>query len=82
MKKKKCQSCQTMLLKSTLIIKKRYIKRRKKLNPKICYPELVGTNLIVDAASTNDIGTNLIVDAASTNDKCHKPVATVSGEKL
>ena len=49
-------------------MKRRYVKRRKMLNPKICYPELVGTNLIVDAASTND--------------KCRKPVATVLGEKL
>ena len=48
-------------------MKKRYVKR-KKLNSKICYPELVGTNLIVDAASTND--------------KRRKPVATVPAEKL
>ena len=36
-----------------------------KVNPKICCPELVGTNLTVDAACTND--------------KCGKPVATVPG---
>ena len=38
-----------------------------KLNPKICCPELVGTNLAVDAACTYD--------------KCGKPVATVPGER-
>ena len=38
-----------------------------KLNPKIC-PELVGTNLTVDAACTND--------------KCGKPVATVPRERI
>ena len=39
-----------------------------KLNPKICCPELVGTNLTVDAACTDD--------------KCCKPVATVPGKKI
>ena len=39
-----------------------------KVNPKICCPELVGTNLTVDAACTND--------------KCGKPVATVPGERI
>ena len=38
-----------------------------KLNPKICCPELVGTNLTVDAACAND--------------KCGKSVATVPGER-
>ena len=37
-----------------------------KLNPKICYPELVGTNLTIDAACTNG--------------RCGKFVATVPGE--
>ena len=37
-----------------------------KLNPKICCPELVGTNLTIDAACTND--------------KCGKPVPTVAGK--
>ena len=35
-----------------------------KLNPRICCPELVGTNLTVDVACAND--------------KCGKPVATVA----
>ena len=39
-----------------------------KLNPKICCPELVGTNLTVDAACTDD--------------KCCKPVATVPGKRI
>ena len=39
-----------------------------KLNAKICYPELAGTNMTVDKACTND--------------KCGKPVATVSGERI
>ena len=30
-----------------------------KLNPKICYPELVGTNLTIDAACTNGRCVNL-----------------------
>ena len=38
-----------------------------KLNPKIYCPELVGTNLTVDAACAND--------------KCGKSVATVPGER-
>ena len=36
-------------------------------NPEICCPELVGTNLTVDATCTNN--------------KCGKPVATASGER-
>ena len=39
-----------------------------KLNPTICCPELVGTNLTVDAACAND--------------KCGKPVTTVLEEKI
>ena len=39
-----------------------------KLNPKICCPELVGTNLTVDAACKNG--------------KCGKHVATVLGERI
>ena len=39
-----------------------------KSNPKICCPELVGTNLTIDAACTND--------------KCGKSVATVPGERI
>ena len=39
-----------------------------KLNLKICCPELLGTNLTVDAACTNG--------------KCGKPVATVPGERI
>ena len=39
-----------------------------KLNPKICCPELVGSNLTVDAALTND--------------KCGKPVPIVPGERI
>ena len=39
-----------------------------KLNPKISCPELVGTNLITDAAYTND--------------KCGKHVATVPVERI
>ena len=38
-----------------------------KSNPKICCPELVGTNLTIDAACIND--------------KCGKSVATVPGER-
>ena len=49
-----------MLLKSTLIVKKK--------TPKLCCPELVGTNLTVDAACTND--------------KCGKHVAAVPGERI
>ena len=39
-----------------------------KLNRKICCTELVGTNLTVDEAYSND--------------KCGKPVATVPGERI
>ena len=39
-----------------------------KLNPKICCPELVGTNLTVDPACTND--------------KCGELVATLLGERV
>ena len=39
-----------------------------KLNPKICCPELVGTNQAVDAACTND--------------KCGKTVTTVPTERI
>ena len=51
---------------------KKYIDHQEeinvKLNSKICCPELVGTNLTVDAACTND--------------KCGKPVSTVPGERI
>ena len=51
---------------------KKYINHEEeiniKLNPKICCPELVGTNLTVDAACIND--------------KCGKPVATVLEERI
>ena len=51
---------------------KKYIDHQEeinvKLNPKICCPELVGTNLTVDAACAND--------------KCGKPVSTVPGERI
>ena len=47
---------------------KEYIDHEEEINPQICCPELVGTNLIVDVACTND--------------KCGKPAATVSGERI
>ena len=51
---------------------KKYIDHKEetniKLNPKVCCPELVGTNLTVDAACTNKT--------------CGKPVATVPGERI
>ena len=47
---------------------KKYIDHEEKINPKICCPELVGTNLTSDAACTNY--------------KCGKPLATVLGERI
>ena len=51
---------------------KKYIDHEEEINiklkPKIFCPELVGSNLTVDAACTND--------------KCGKPVATVLGERI
>ena len=51
---------------------KKYIDHEKeiniKLNPKIHWPELLGTNLTIHAVCTND--------------KCGKPVATVPGERI
>ena len=51
---------------------KKYINHEEKinikLNQKICCPELVGTNLTVDVACTND--------------KCGKPSAKVLGERI
>ena len=59
-----------MLILSNDVIKK-YIDHEEeiniKLNAHICYPELVGTNLTVDAACAND--------------ECGKPVVTVQGER-
>ena len=60
-----------MAILSDNVIKK-YIDHKEetniKLNPKVCCPELVGTNLTVDAACTNKT--------------CSKPVATVPGERI
>ena len=50
----------------------KYIDHKKeiniKVNPKICCPELVDTNLTVDAGCTNA--------------KCGKPLDTVQGERI
>ena len=51
---------------------KKYIDHEEKINinlkPKICCPELVSTNLNIDAACTNE--------------KCDRPIATVPGERI
>ena len=51
---------------------KKYIDHEEEINikliPKICCPEFVGTNLIIDAACTND--------------NCGKTVTTVPGERI
>ena len=66
-----CDEIEEMPILSDDVIKK-YIDHEEeiniKLNTKICCPELVGTNLTIDAACTND--------------KCGKPVATVPGERI
>ena len=66
-----CNEMEEMSILSDDVLKK-YIDHEEetniKLNPKISCPELVGTNLTVDAPWTND--------------KCGKPVATVPGKRI
>ena len=47
---------------------KKHIDHKEEIDLQICCPELVGTNLTIDAACTND--------------KCGKSVATVPGERI